>query len=554
MPTLFTNLVCSYRQGLARTRNAAKERPMKLLFALPLWLIPAFAYAQTPANPQIMADVQAGQFPQAEQLAAATGDPLVKKLVNYFRLLSPGGASADEIQSFITQNPDWPMQGLLKLREEQASGVYQPPAPTFTPDFIAKSDALHDQGQDQQAARLWEDNGQAAMSSASAGQQLMFWPAQNELARALLMAGDAKDAYQVIAAVAPPQAALEQNLDRDFLAGFVQLQFLNDPAQAATWFQQLARASNAVITQARAYYWLARSSTGTEAQQDYARAAAYPTTFYGQLAALAEGQTPQQLALRIQSLPEPAITMQDALRFGLEELPRAALLLVQMGDTHDAQIFLNRIGYTALDDQSRLMAAKLALGLGFPQSAVSIARQAGIAGQMLVHQGWPIPYNPPSSIIEPSIALGIMRQESSFNTTAISGSGAIGLMQLMPGTARDVSRRYGLPDDDLFNPAQNMALGSTYLAHQINNFGVCIPLAIAAYNAGPGNVANWLGTYGNPGLGSQPGGADILTWIEEIPFNQTRDYVERVSENITIYRALLTGAATSPITACGNQK
>lgn len=497
-----------------------------------------------------MADVHAGQFPQAEQLAAATGDPLVEKLVNYFRLLSPGSASSDEIQTFINQNPDWPMQGLLKLREEQASGTYQPPIPTVEPDFITKVEALHEQGQDQQAAQLWETSGQAAMSAATSTQQPMFWPAQNELARALLLSGDAKNAYQVIVAVAPPESAAEQNLDRDFLAGFVQLQFLHNPDQAATWFQQLAAASNAVITQARAYYWLGRSSTGVTAQQDYARAAAYPTTFYGQLAALALGQSPQQLALRIQSVPEPTITIQDALGFSLEELPRAALLLMQMGDTQDAQIFLNRLGYTALDDKSRLMAAKLALGLGFPQSAVAIARQAGIAGQMLVPQGWPAPYNPPASILEPSIALGIMRQESSFSPTAISGSGAIGLMQLMPATARYVSRKYNLPADNLFDPAQNMALGSTYLAHQINNFDTCVPLAIAAYNAGPGNVSNWLGEYGNPALGNQPGGADIVTWIEEIPFNQTRDYVERVSENITIYRAMLTGAAVSPVTNC----
>lgn len=523
---------------------------MKLLLALLAFLVPAFAYAQTPASPQIMQAVQAGQFTQAEQLAAATGDPLVEKLVTYFRLLSPGNASANEIQSFIDQNPDWPMQGLLKLREEQASGVYQPPIPTVTPDFLVRVKALHEQGQDEQAAQLWENNGPTAMSGASGMQQLMFWPAQNQLARALLLAGDAKSAYQVIGAVAPPGTATDQNLDRDFLAGFVQLQFLHHADQAATWFQQLAAASNAAITQARAYYWLGRSSSGVTAEQDFTRAAAYPTTFYGQLAALALGETPQQLALRIQSLPEPSITLQDALDFGLGELPRAALLLVQMGDAHDAQIFISRLGYTALDDTSRLMAAKLALGLGFPQSAVTIARQAGIAGQMLIPQGWPTPYNPPGDIIEPSIALGIMRQESSFSTTAISGSGAIGLMQLMPATARYVSGKYHLPDDDLFNADQNMALGSTYLAHQISNFGNCVPLAIAAYNAGPGNVSNWISAYGDPELGSQPGGANLITWIEEIPVNQTRDYVERVSENITIYRALLTGSAVSPVMNC----
>lgn len=524
---------------------------MKLLLALPFLLMPLGAMAQTAASPQIMTDIRAGDFQSADQLAAQTGDPLVEKLVTYFRLISPGHGGADEIQSFIDQNPNWPMQGLLKLREAQVSGIYQPPTPTLTPAFIIQARALNDADDDAKAAQLWESQGANAMAQATGVQRFMFWPAQNELARALLLQGDAKNAYQVVASVSPPAEALEQNLDRAFLAGFIQLRFLKEPDQAATWFRQLATTSNAVITQARAYYWLARCETGAQAQQDYARAAAYPTTFYGQLAAIALGDTPEQLAARIKSVPTPSITIQDALDFGLGELPRAAILLVQMGDPHDAQIFLKRAGQTALDNKSRFMAAKLAAALGFTQTEVAIARDAGIDGQMLVQQGWPVAYNPPADILEPAIALGIMRQESSFNANAISGSGAIGLMQLMPGTARYVSRKYGLPADDLFDPTQNMQLGSTYLAHQIDHFGSCVPLAIAAYNAGPGNVGTWLGEYGQPEWTPTAGAPDIIDWIEEIPFDQTRDYVERVSENIVVYRALLTGVATSPVTACG---
>ena len=524
---------------------------MKLLLALPFLLMPLSALAQTAASPQIMTDIRAGDFQSADQLAAQTGDPLMEKLVTYFRLISPGRGSAAEIQSFMTQNPNWPMQGLLKLREMQASGVYQPPYPTLTPDVLTQTKALSEAGDYTKAALLWESQAAGAMAQASAEQQLMFWSVQNDLARTLLLEGDAKNAYQVLTVVSPPEHALEQNLDRDFLAGFIQLHFLKEPDQAATWFRQLATASNAVITQSRAYYWLARCETGATAQQDYARAGAYPTTFYGQLADLALGETPAQLAARIKALPTPSLSFQDELDFGLGELPRAALLLVQMGDPHDAQIFLKRAGQTALDDKSRLMAAKLAAALGFTQTEVAIARDAGLDGQMLVQQGWPVAYNPPADILEPAIALGIMRQESSFNPNAISGAGAIGLMQLMPGTARYVSRKYGLPADDLFNPAQNMQLGSTYLAHQIEHFGPCVPLSIAAYNAGPGNVSNWLGDYGQPEWAPTAGAPDIIDWIEEIPFDQTRDYVERVSENIVVYRALLTGVATSPVTACG---
>ncbi|MDE2238583.1 MAG: lytic transglycosylase domain-containing protein [Rhodospirillales bacterium] len=523
---------------------------MKLLAALPLLFMPACALAQTAATPQIMTDVHADQFSQAEQLATATGDPLVVKLVTFFRLISSGGGSADEIQAFINANPDWPMQGLLKLREIQASGLYLPTTPTITPPFITQVQALHEAGEDKAAAQLWEGQGKAAMAAADSDQQLLFWPAQNELARALLMQGDAKSAYQVVVAVNPPisgATARGQVVDRDFLAGFLLLRFLKQPQEAATWFQDLASSSSAVISQARAYYWLGRSETGAAAQQDYARAAEYPDTFYGQLAALALGETPQQLAARIKAVAEPGFTAQDALDFGLGELPRAAVLLVQMNDPHDAQIFLDRIGQTALDDKSRLMAAKLALGLGFPQSSVTIARLAGISGQMLMREGWPIPYSPPSSILDPAISLGIMRQESSFNPIIVSGAGAIGLMQLLPSTALLTGEKYGLPADNLFDPTQNIALGASYLAQEIRNFGDCLPLAIAAYNAGPTNVANWLGENGDPELGANPGGANMIDWLEEIPFSETRNYVQRVSENITIYRALLTGSAVSPV-------
>jgi soluble lytic murein transglycosylase len=211
-------------------------------------------------------------------------------------------------------------------------------------------------------------------------------------------------------------------------------------------------------------------------------------------------------------------------------------------------VFLNRLGQVAVDDRTRELAAKLALGLGLPASAVSIARTAGVSGQMLVREGWPMPVDPPQDALDPAIAYGIIRQESSFDPTAISGAGAIGLMQLLPGTARLTGRKNGLPYTDLFNPDQNMALGAAYLSGLVQDFGNCLPLAIAAYNAGPTNVANWLTEYGDPELGAHPGGADIIDWVEEIPFSETRNYVQRVSESITVYNALLHNSATSPLT------
>ena len=523
---------------------------MKLLAALPLLLLPNLAAAATPAPPQIMVDVQNNNFSDATDLAEQTGDPLVEKIVTFFRL-SAGDGSADEIQQFITDNPDWPQQKLLALRLAQASGTSSPNAPSETPAFIDEVTAAHAAGQDASAAGIWINHGPSEFNNAAPDQQQMFWPAQSTLARALLDANDPQDAYSVVTSVDPGQGstpAPEQVTDRYFLAGFIALRFLNQPAQGAEWFRNLAAASKAVITQARAYYWLARCETGAAATADYERAAAYPTTYYGQLASVALGESPRTLAARINAVNEPAYSATDALYFSLTELPHAADLLMQMNDPHDAATFLNRTAQEAVDDKTRVMDARLALGLGLPQSAVAIARSSGTAGQMLPVEGWPTPYQPPSAGLDPAVADGIMRQESSFDPTAISGSGAIGLMQLEPATARMTAAKSGLPYGNLFDTGENMALGTAYFATELQNFGECLPLAIAAYNAGPNAVARWLGQYGDPELGSQPGGVNIVDWVEQIPYSETRNYVQRVSENITIYRAKLTGRADTPIT------
>jgi soluble lytic murein transglycosylase len=123
-------------------------------------------------------------------------------------------------------------------------------------------------------------------------------------------------------------------------------------------------------------------------------------------------------------------------------------------------------------------------------------------------------------------------------------------MQLMPATARHTAKINGIPySGQLFDPQTNMQLGTAYISQLVQNFGNCLPLAIAAYNAGPTNVANWLAANGDPEMGTDPakGGANMIDWIEEIPFNETRNYVQRVTESVVIYRALLNGSAESPL-------
>ncbi|MGH7121595.1 MAG: lytic transglycosylase domain-containing protein, partial [Acetobacteraceae bacterium] len=159
-------------------------------------------------------------------------------------------------------------------------------------------------------------------------------------------------------------------------------------------------------------------------------------------------------------------------------------------------------------------------------------------GEMLPEAGWPTPVAVPDDGVDPAVVLGVIRQESSFDAGAASPSGALGLMQLMPATAKRVAQGLGervtlaaLTRD----PSRNIALGTTYLSGLIQHFDRCLPLALAAYNAGPVNVDNWLAENGDP----RSGAIDMRDWIELIPYGETRDYVERVIESIAIYQAKL---------------
>jgi len=389
------------------------------------------------------------------------------------------------------------------------------------------------------ALALWQRDGEAAQDAihATAPEHLpAFWAERNLLARALLAAGDATGAYAV--ASGPGAIAPEAAIDAEFLAGFTALRKLDDPAAALRHFQKLEAVSKAAITQARAWYWQGRAeaAAGTDPKPEYEKAAAWPTTFYGQLAALALGDDAAALARRIDALHDPSWTHDAVLAFTGHEVVRAAAWLVAWGDPHRARVFLLRMDELAPDPADRALTAALALRVGLPDTAVFIARRMGRDGLMLPDEGWPMPFDPPGGELDPAVALGIMRQESSFDVGAVSPSGARGLMQLMPFTADAVAKQLGVGTSLVTltsDPEHNMRLGTAYLRQMLDQFGGSLPLAVAAYNAGPHRVVQWLAQNGDPRVGP----VDMIDWIEQIPLAETRNYVQRVLENITIYRA-----------------
>jgi soluble lytic murein transglycosylase len=389
---------------------------------------------------------------------------------------------------------------------------------------LDRARALRRAGSPQQAAAVLN-------ATAPADRQPAFWAERNLLARRLVREGDARTAYAV--AAAHGQTGDEQKAEAEFLAGFIALRLLKDPALAEPHFRRLSE-MRAAITQGRAHYWLARTAAaaGRDARPEHRKAADWPTTFYGQLSALALGESP---TARISALKDPSWTQEAAMAFTGHEVLRAAALLLAWGDHPRARAFLLRVDELAPIPAERALAAAFALRTGLPDGAVFIARRMGRDGIALPRLGWPAPYDPPAPP-DPSFSLAVMRQESSFDIAAVSPSGARGLMQLMPPTAQGVAKKLGVPanvPELTSDAAHNIRLGTAYLQEVLTQFDNCLPLAAAAYNAGPARVGQWLSDNGDP----RTGPVDMVDWIELIPISETRNYVQRVTENTVAYRA-----------------
>ena len=444
-------------------------------------------------------------------------------------------ASADqpEAQVWVALNGDTPdgeaLLAALPVARQQDPGL-----------FLAAARYLRRNASDPDAYAFWLSGGNAAMAAGLPVQQHALWTEAAHLSRALLTDGDPTRAYNLAALIKPPAPA--DRGDEEFLAGFIALRMLHDTAKAEPHFRTLAGLSSAVITQSRAHFWLARTLAAEgatmQATAEYKIAANWPTTFYGQLAALALGDSPQALNARILAAPAPGWSTTQALDFAGREVARAAAFLVAWNEPRRAYNFLLDIGAIAPDPMDFAMTADLAMGFQVPSAAVGIARVAGLHGTMLVANGWPTPVQPPPGAgVEPAVTLGLIRQESSFDVAAESPVGALGLMQLMPATARVVAGQQGValsPGQLTEDPDVNMTLGSAYFGGLLARFDNCLPLAIAGYNAGPNRVDQWVGQNGDF---RTSGGPDVLDWIELIPFDETRNYVQRVVEGIAIYRA-----------------
>ena len=253
-------------------------------------------------------------------------------------------------------------------------------------------------------------------------------------------------------------------------------------------------------------------------------------TFYGQLAAHQLGNDAPP-----KPVPEPVPTSAESAAFDSDEVVRATKIFFAIGDRQHSKDFLLHLADQAQTPTQFSMLAALAEQNGRLDLAISVAKRAIVAGTPLMIHGYPIIALPAGGATEPALLYAIIRQESGFDVDAVSPVGARGLMQLMPATASSTAAKLGQPfsmprlmTDGLYN----IELGRGYLQNLIEDFGGSYALAIASYNAGPGRIRQWLAEYGDP----RGGKIDMVDWIETIPIDETRLYVQRVLENLQVYR------------------
>jgi soluble lytic murein transglycosylase len=369
-----------------------------------------------------------------------------------------------------------------------------------------------------------------------------WWQEERALTRGLVDAGENELAYQVAAGARAmgPNARAES----EFLAGFVALRKLGRPAAADMHFLRSLRSATDPAPRARALYWLGRSQQvlGLPAAEHFRAAARIGSTYYGQIAAATLGLAPAMAhaqagkAARDDFNSRPEIAVLNAyLEIGERELAGQIALDIAGRTKNPADIAM--LGELFEKDG----ASKLVLAIG----RRGLARGFDVIDTAFPSAGIP-PFEPAEGSAEAPLVFAVARQESAFDPRAVSHADARGLMQLLPSTARVTARRFKIPyspSDLLDNPALNAKIGAAHLGELKEATRGNLPMMLAAYNAGPRRMREWIAAYGDP----RDPATDPIDWVERIPFNETRGYIQKVMENHGVYRARLTPSDTRNI-------
>ena len=447
--------------------------------------------------------------------------------------------------SRLTADQQQVAQVRLQLKTDPAAGLRAADNIAASNDpglLFDKVRALRRQNQLDEAAALVQRGPSRALAVlAPSG----WWAECSVAARNSLQVKNYRAAYIFAANCGiSPENSTEYS-ESQFLAGWIALRFLNQPDTALTHFHAMARAVGRPISKARAYYWVGRaweaSGNLTNAATAYHTATQAPETFYGQLALAKIDSTPHLV------LPETAAPPSTA-AYEADKLSAAIRVLADLGQESLLRLFAVQDA-TVYDEPGHIKALCADLTkMGFREIAVRAAKTASYNGVYFIDYLYPtisVPaYLGNGTAPEPAYVHGIIRQETEFDPSAVSAPGARGLMQVMPSSGRVAAQQAGLPfrpNDLTTDTTYNMQLGMTELGKRLSDYGGSMILAAAAYNAGPGNVSKWLDTYGDPRSPT----TDPIDWIESIPFGETRNYVQRVLDNMEVYRVRLGGSGQS---------
>ncbi len=361
-----------------------------------------------------------------------------------------------------------------------------------------------------------------------------WWKERHILARRLMERKQYEGAYLLVSKHGLSEGA--SYAEAQFLAGWLALRLLKKPWEGFEYFEALYHKSTMPITRGRAAYWAGLSSESLGradiARQWYQSGAKYPTTFYGQMSLAKLGRESDPVTV------SPPLTTEIRAAFERNNKVHAAKLFFSAGLKKDASTFIRSYADSATSTEQFYLAAGLTNDWKKPDDSVAIAKKAQTKGIVMADYAFPTMLAQMKPLkTEWALVHAIIRQESAFDVDALSPAGARGLMQLMPGTAKETAHKAGIGYEAGWltsRPDYNIRLGALYISKMLSRFDDSYPLAIAAYNAGPGRVNEWLKENGDPRKAES--GIDIIDWIEMIPVAETRNYVQRVLEGVYIYR------------------